>query len=40
MKNIKLLKTVSLFWDLDIDELGYISEKMVQKNLKMVILSF
>ena len=34
MKNIELLKTVSLFWDLDIAELGYISEKMVSKKFK------
>ena len=34
MKNIKILKTVSLFWDLDVAELGYISEKMVQKKFK------
>ena len=34
MKNIELLKTVSLFWDLDIDELGYISEKMVSKKFE------
>ena len=34
MKNIKLLKTVSLFWDLDIAELGYISEKMVSKKFE------
>ena len=34
MKNIELLKTVSLFWDLDIVELGYISEKMVSKKFE------
>ena len=34
MKNIELLKTVSLFWDLDIAELGYISEKMVSKKFE------
>ncbi|GIR30615.1 MAG: hypothetical protein CM15mP44_8980 [Candidatus Neomarinimicrobiota bacterium] len=35
MKNIELLRTESLFWDLDKTELGYISDKMVSKNLKM-----
>ena len=34
MKNIELLKTVSLFWDLDNTELGYISEKMVSKKFE------
>ena len=34
MKNIELLKTVSLFWDLDIVELGYISKKMVSKKFE------
>ena len=34
MKNIELLKTVSLFWDLDKTELGYISDKMVSKNFE------
>ena len=34
MKNIDLLKTVSLFWDLDVTELGYISEKMVSKKFE------
>ena len=34
MKNIELLKTVSLFWDLDKTELGYISEKMVSKKFE------
>ena len=34
MKNIDLLKTVSLFWDLEIAELGYISEKMVSKKFE------
>ena len=34
MKNIELLKTVSLFWDLDITELGYISDKMVSKKFE------
>ena len=34
MKNIELLKTVSLFWDLDKTELGYISDKMVSKKFK------
>ena len=34
MKNIELLKSVSLFWDLNLDELGYISEKMVSKKFK------
>ena len=34
MKNIKLLKTVSLFWDLDKTELGYISDKMVSKKFE------
>ena len=34
MKNIDLLKTVSLFWDLDLTELGYISEKMVSKKFE------
>ena len=32
MKNIKLLQSVSLFWDLTEEELGYISEKMVSKH--------
>ncbi len=32
MKKIKLLQSVSLFWDLTEEELGYISEKMVSKN--------
>ena len=32
MKNIKLLQSVSLFWDLTEKELGYISEKMVSKH--------
>ena len=31
MKKIKLLQSVSLFWDLTEKELGYISEKMVSK---------
>ena len=34
MKNIDLLKTVSLFWDLDKIELGYISDKMVSKKFE------
>jgi len=34
MKNIELLKTVSLFWDLDTTELGYISDKMVSKKFE------
>ena len=34
MKNIDLLKTVSLFWDLDVTELGYISEKMVSRKFE------
>ena len=34
MKNINLLRTVSLFWDLDMVELGYISEKMVSKHFE------
>ena len=34
MKNIELLKTVSLFWDLDKTELGYISDKMVSKKFE------
>ena len=34
MKNIELLKTVSLFWDLDKTELGYISDKMVSKEFE------
>ena len=32
MKKIKLLQSVSLFWDLTKEELGYISEKMVSKH--------
>ena len=32
MKKIDLLKSVSLFWDLEEKELGYISDKMVSKN--------
>ena len=32
MKKIDLLKSVSLFWDLDELELGYISDKMVSKS--------
>ena len=32
MKKIDLLKSVSLFWDLDKLELGYISDKMVSKS--------
>ena len=32
MKKIKLLQSVSLFWDLTEEELGYISVKMVSKN--------
>ena len=32
MKKIDLLKSVSLFWDLEQKELGYISDKMVSKN--------
>ena len=32
MKKIDLLKSVSLFWDLEQQELGYISDKMVSKN--------
>ena len=32
MKKIDLLKSVSLFWDLEQTELGYISDKMVSKN--------
>ena len=31
MKNIKLLQSVALFWDLNDEELGYISEKMVSR---------
>ena len=31
MKNIKLLQSVALFWDLKDEELGYISEKMVSR---------
>ena len=34
MKNIELLKTVSLFWDLDKTELGYISDRMVSKKFE------
>ena len=34
MQNIELLKTVSLFWDLDKTELGYISDKMVSKKFE------
>ena len=34
MKNIELLKSVSLFCDLNLDELGYISEKMISKRFK------
>ena len=34
MKNIELLKTVSLFWDLNKTELGYISDKMVSKKFE------
>ena len=34
MKIIELLKSVSLFCDLNLDELGYISEKMVSKKFK------
>ena len=34
MKNIDLLKTVSLFWDLNKIELGYISDKMVSKKFE------
>ena len=34
MKNIELLKTVSLFWDLNKVELGYISDKMVSKKFE------
>ena len=34
MKIIELLKSVSLFCDLNLDELGYISEKMVSKRFK------
>ena len=32
MKKIKLLQSVSLFWDLMEEELGYIAEKMVAKH--------
>jgi len=32
MKKIKLLQSVSLFWDLTEKELGYITEKMVSKH--------
>ena len=32
MKKIKLLQSVSLFWDLKEKELGYIAEKMVAKH--------
>ncbi len=32
MKKIKLLQSVSLFWDLKEEELGYIAEKMVAKH--------
>lgn len=32
MKKIKLLQSVSLFWDLKKEELGYIAEKMVAKH--------
>ena len=34
MKNIELLKTVSLFWDLNKIELGHISDKMVSKKFE------
>ncbi len=32
MKKIKLLQSVSLFWDLKEEELGYIADKMVAKH--------
>lgn len=32
MNNIELLQTVSLFWDLTEEELGYISDKMVSRH--------
>lgn len=31
MKNIELLQSVALFWELTEEELGYISEKMISK---------
>ena len=32
MKKIELLQSVSIFWDLNEDELGYIADKMVAKH--------
>ena len=32
MKKIELLRSVSLFWDLSEEELGYISEKMIARH--------
>ena len=31
MEKIKLLQSVSIFWDLKEEELGYIADKMVLK---------
>ena len=34
MEKIELLQSVSIFWDLDNDELGYIADKMVAKHFE------
>ena len=34
MKKIELLQSVSIFWDLNEDELGYIADKMVAKHFE------
>ena len=34
MKNIELLQSVSIFWDLNEDELGHIADKMVAKHFE------
>ena len=34
MEKIELLQSVSIFWDLNKDELGYIADKMVAKNFE------
>ena len=35
MEKIELLQSVSIFWDLNENDLGHIADKMVQNILKM-----
>ena len=34
MEKIELLQSVSIFWDLNEDELGHIADKMVAKHFE------